>query len=191
MITQEQKNQMIEKGRIILRPLDAFAHYGAVYAFGTIPALYIASELHRASTNMVETETSFNEQIIFVVISTLLLAALYTIQLERLKLKKETVELDESTVLEVINQVGKKFDWTTHLLSKDIIQGDSMGFLSGSNRITILIQGKDIYINCRTKGGDLIGFARQSRMTEEFLSSLRMRNYEIKFQKEKLLKQAL
>ena len=191
MITQEQKNKMIEKGRIILRPPDAFALFLPVYALGSFFILGIISECHRISTNMSDAATSYTEIIMPVVVGASLLTLLNFIQIERLKLKKETVELDESDILEVVNQAGKKFDWIPHLLNRDIVQGDSMGFLSGSNRITILIKGKDIYINCRTKGGDLIGFARQSRMTEEFLSSLRMRNYEVKYQKEKLLKQAL
>jgi hypothetical protein len=190
MITQEQKNKMIEKGRIILRPRDAFAHYLAVYTFGAIPIVYLVSELHKASTNMTDTGTSYKDIIVVVVVSALLLTALYFIQFERLKLKKETVELDESEILEVINQTGKKFDWFPDLLSRDIIQGDSIRFIGASNRITILIQDKSIFINCRTTQGELAGFSRQARITDEFLTSLRMRNYELKHQREKLLKQA-
>jgi hypothetical protein len=190
MITEELKNKMIEEGRIVLKPLDAFAHYSAIYAFGTLNILMIILAWDQTPPNPTGATMNNEDIVIWTAIDIFLLTAFYLIQRGRLKLKKETIDLDDYQILDVINEVGQKFDWFPTIVSKDIIQADSITILGAGNRITILIRDKDVYINCRTRKGEIGGFFRQEKITETFLASLRMRGYEVKHQKERLEKQA-
>lgn len=190
MTTEEKQNKMISQGLIILDLWDMLAHYALIFTMGTANLLILVIAWDQKPPNPTGATMTNEDLLIFTAVDIFLLTAFYFIQRERLKLKKETLDLELSQILEVINGVGKTFDWFVKTLTKDFIQADSIRILGTDNRITIFIRDNDVYINCRTKGGDIPGVFRQDKITETFLSALRMKSYEVKHQKEKLEKQA-
>lgn len=186
MATDERRNEMIRRGRIILGPWDAFAHYQLIYAMGSINIFMIVMSWNKITPKASNTTLINKDILIFTVINIFLLTAFYLIQRERLKLRKETIDLETDEILRVINEVGKSFDWMVDILTKDFIQADTIRILGTDNRITIFICDKCVYVNCRTKYGDIPGMFKQQRIAESFLSALRMRSYEVKHQREKL-----
>jgi len=186
MTTEDKTNDMIKQGRIILGPWDTLSHYGLIYVMGTMNVFMIVLSWNQNPSNPTRATMTNTDILVWTAIDAFLLTAIYLIQRERLKLKKETIDLETDQILEVINEVGKTFEWFVDILTKDFIQADSIRILGTDNRITILIRDKDVYINCRTKNGDIPGMFKQSNIADTFLSALRMRSYEVKHQKEKL-----
>ena len=170
--------------------MGTLAHFGLIFALGTINIFVIVVSWNQAPPNASGATLTNKDILIWTAIDIFLLTAFYLIQRERLKLRKETIDLEIHEILEVINEVGKSFDWLVDTVTRDFIQADSIRILGTDNRITIFIRDKDVYINCRTKYGDIPGMFRQEKIAETFLSALRMRSYEVKHQKEKLGMQA-
>jgi len=190
MTTDDKRNEMIKRGRIILDPLDALAHYGLIFAMGTMNIFMIIFAWNQNPPNPTGATMTNKDILVFTAIDVCILTAFYFIQRERLKLKKETIDLELEQILEVIKEVGESFEWFVDILTKDFIQADSIRILGTDNRMTIFIRDKDVYINCRTMFGDIPGMFKSEKMAETFLSALRMKSYEVKHQKDKLEKQA-
>ena len=190
MTTEDKRNEMIKRGRIILDPWDTLAHYGLIFAMGTMNILMIIFAWNQNPPNPTRATMTNKDILVWTAIDVILLTAFYFIQRERLKLKKETIDLELEQILEVIKEVGENFEWFVDVLTKDFIQADSIRILGTDNRMTIFIRDKDVYINCRTKYGDIPGMFKSEKMAETFLSALRMKSYEVKHQKDKLEKQA-
>lgn len=187
-MTDEQKNKMIEKGRIILRPIDSIAHYYLVYFIAVINILAIILRWNQNPPNPTQSILT-NDNITLTVISMSIMAVFYLIKRERLRLRKQKVDLNQDDILKVIREVGEQFDWFPTTISKDFIQADSVRMLNTHNRITILLRDQEVYINCRTTHGE-IGFFRQENIEDKFLTALRMKSYELKHQRTKLVEQA-
>ena len=188
-MTDEQKNKMIEKGRIILRPIDSIAHYYLVYFIAVINILTIILGWNQNPPNPTQSTLTNNGIITLTVISMSIMVVFYLIKRERLRLRKQKVDLDPGDILKVIKEVGEQFDWFPTTISKDLIQADSIRILNTDNRITILLRDQEVYINCRTTHGK-IGFFRQENIEDKFLTALRMKSYELKHQKDRLVEQA-
>lgn len=122
------------------------------------------------------------ETLVFVGFIWLFTLAMYLIQRGGLKLEKETLDLEKDEIYKVLSEVGQKLDWTIITATEDIIIADSVRLFKADNRITILVDGKDIYINARSSGPEF-SFFRQGKLTDDFRSALRMRYFEIQHQK--------
>jgi len=181
---------MISKGRIILRSFEFLAHYSLIFSLGTINLLMIAFSWNQAPIHPSSNAMTNKDIIIWTAIDLLLMTAFYFIQRDRLKLEKETIDLEDDQIFEVINEVGEKFDWTRSSVTKRFIQADSLRIFGTDNKITIFIKDKDIYINCRATFGQIGGFFRQAKITDEFFKALRMRSHELHHQKKDVQKQA-
>ncbi len=187
MTIEEKRNMMITEGRIILSPLDFITHYTIVWAFGLINVLVIVLGWDQNPPNPTNATMSNNDFIVMTIINLMLMGFLFLVQREKLKIKNQSVELEVDQIFEVIQIVGVGFDWLVKALSKDFVQADIYYPFAG-NRVSIFIREHEIYINCRTRHGIITGFSRQNKITEAFLSALRMKSYELKYQRDKVEK---
>lgn len=175
-MTTALKNEMIKKGRVILNgPLDYLTSYSIPITFGVFGLAALTMQtLHGRLMN--------GETLLFVGFPWLLAVVSYLIKRSGLKLEKETLDLSGDQIHKVLHDVGEEHSWTIITETEDIIVADSIRLFMADNRITILLDGKDIYINARSTGGEFTLF-RQGRLTDDFRLALRRRYFEIQHQK--------
>ncbi len=181
-MTTEIKHKMIKKGRIILNsPLDYLFNYAISITFGAfgLTVLLLGWKFEQSQSS--PGQMTNRETLVFGFIW-LFTLAMYLIQRGGLKLEKETLDLEKDEIYKVLNEVGQKLDWTIITATEDIIIADSVRLFKADNRITILVDGKDIYINARSRGPEF-SFFRQGKLADDFRSVLRMRYFEIQHQK--------
>lgn len=186
LTTDDNIDRMVSQGRLILGRWDSLAHYAIVWGLGILSTLPVILAWNQNPVNPTPATMTNKALLIMSGVTVCLATLFYLIQRQRLKLTKETIDLDEYQILEVVNEVGKTFNWLPTTVSKNFVQADIYRIFGTDNRISIIILGKDVFVNSRTLFGDIVGILRENKLTEAFLDALRMRSYEVKFQKEKL-----
>ena len=182
-MTTEAKTKMIKKGRIILNgPLEYLLNYSSSITFGTFGLAALVLGLKFNQNEILPGQMTNGETLVFIGFIWLFVLALYLIQRGGLKLEKETLDLEKDEIHKVLNEVGQKLDWTVITATEDFIIADSVRLFKADNRITILLDGQDIYINARSTGPEF-SFWRQGKLTDDFRSALRRRYFEIQHQK--------
>ncbi len=177
---------MIEKKRIILNPLDFIAHYMIVLMFGLINVLVIIVPWIQTPPTQSNTVLINSDTAVVTIINLMLMGFLFLVQREKLKIERQSIDLEKDQVLEVIKNVGVGLDWSVRTWSNDFVQADFFRFFGTHSRISIFIREKEVFINCRALYGEFPGFVKQSKIADSFLSALRMKSYELKHQKEKV-----
>jgi hypothetical protein len=183
-MTVDLKKRMIKKGRVILTtPLDFLFNYTFSIAFAAFSLVMLITGLKFGNVDPSPGRMTNKETLIFVGVIWVFVIASYLMQRVGLKFEKETVNLEKDEIFRVIHDVGEEFQWHIVSESEDYIVGDSTRILFASNRITILVDSTDVYINARTTGPE-ISFFRQGKLTDAFRMALRRRLHEIQHQKE-------
>ncbi len=183
-MTKELRDKAIVTGQVSLRPVETFFYYISVFCIGTINVLILYFAWNQTLTlDKPSPSTMTNGQLIFCTgISVIVMILIYYSLNRRLRLKKIETRLTKDQIRSIIDQVGQKIDLRLSEVYTDYFEADSISIMWNNNKVSLIIDDTNIYVNCRTTDGTVGGFSRQDKLMRNFIDALEKANEEKSYQ---------